>query len=973
MKNRGLYILILISVLFFLSGFANALENGKKMGVRDFVDFLTKNKEVLKYESFGSFEHDSQVEVRIYCNEEARKKIEGKISDFEYKSSNYKNHTGTSGVLYVFFDKGNSRAGKIALTESEKPVKCPRKISVKVKNVKKENINEYKFFEGNLSDGGKTSIVSPIDGKVISVFFKSGDSVKTGDVLLKLDTSKTDKKLDEAVISLKDWQKKLKKRRGWKVRSPRAEKQAEKKVKELEQLVTDLTKKRDNSALSSNVSGQLISIVAPESIINSGDEIAIVRDNSEMKLEISSDEMVLFEGIESLELNIEGKGKYTGNVKREGNRIFVILNNDEFKFSSSDKASFRVLSKVYKDVPVVDRVLIQKDMTGEFIYTVLKKRAKKVYIKTGVFENGKAMVQSGLEAGLPIIVTKDSCLKDRKKVKVVNDFIPVKKIEKKEMKVKKKKKTEPKLKKSVEKKAEPKVYQKQSKSTEIRYIEKKKVSEWSEFDNCPSVVRVMIRKLKAGSLYGFEEYRSSTISRAINIIKSETFGRILKVYSTEGDFVQKGDPILEFDIDDLELRKSDYQKQLEQWKKLLSNVLGWSERNEKLENELKDKIKNISLKLASIHRSIAETKVYALAAGNLSFIVKEGSEIKGGAVLAKITEKNRFRIPVKLKNEIPDVANVEVEVTFDGTDKKYSGKIVEYEGETEVIVEDFSSQLSDKLSANVKIFRNYINSLILSKNELLRDAAGYFAYVVNGKRAEKRYIKILSFGKTGVAVKSGLKEGEQLIISNLECLDDNKKIKIYGLDKTTGKKIEIGGKSPTELKREKVEKKKFTVGLGGAYIMVSDQIFKDVYGSGGFSGMFTLSFKPTKNIELFFNTFYFPKSGSTLSVTKVDLTMYEFNLGLRYLFGRSEKILPFVGLALNNLAVKEKSDEINLNTAYKTSTGATVLAGIYYEITPGWDFLIDVRYDINKMKAGEGLEDIKFSGVRALIGIIFRF
>jgi len=975
MKNRGMYIFILISIIFFLSGFGIAQETGKKMGVREFVDFLKKNKEILNYESFGSFEHKDQVEVRIYCNDESRKKIEENISSYEYISVNYKDDLGSTGVLYVLFGKNSVLKSKGVDKLSKNKIKCPRKISVKTGTVKTGNVKEYKKFEGFLKDGGKAAVVSPVAGTVSSVMFKSGDKIEKGDVILRFDTSDIDRLLNDARTSLRDWKTKLKKRRGWKVRSPRAEKQAERKVSEFDVRISNLMEKKRNSALSSNVAGQILSIITNGSKINAGDEIAVVLDNSVMKMELSSEDITIFEGLENAKIEIEDKGEFEGELKREGSNIFVLINNEGFKLTASDKASFTVLSKVYKDVPVLDNSLLLKDDGGKYVYSIEKKRAKKIYIKTGVTDGNKVVIVSGVVAGDIIVLTKNVCLKDGKKIKVIEGIIPVKKSKKKVKKHKVKKSKAKKQEKPIEKKVAKKVYKQKpvQKISKIKFVGKKKTNEWGEFDNCPSVVKVMTRKLVTGSIYAGEEYKSHVESGVADIERSGISGKIANVYQSAGSMIQKGELLLEFDVNDLEQKKIEKQRQLDQWKKVLSDVEVWSDRNLQLENEVKDKIRIISKQLALIHGTINDSKLYAKASGALTFIVKSGDDVKSGDVLAKLVEKSRVRIPVEFKGKLEKISNIKVEVTFEGIKDKYSGKLVESNGRREVIVEDSYNQITIGMKAVVRIFGDFENRIILSNNELLRDSKGYFAFVAKDKKAEKRYLKILSFGEKGVAVASGLKENEDLIVNNLLCLDNNKRIKIYTYDSQTGRKVFIGKKSPADIKREKIAKKKFAVGAGGAYLMVSDEIFKNVYGSGNFSAMFTLSYRVSKKLEILFDTLYLTKTGSTLSVSKVDLSMFEFNLGLRYLFGRSEKMLPFVGIALNSLAVKEKSDEINLNTKYKTSTGGTVLAGVYYEITPGLDFLIDVRYDLNKMKVGAELEDIDFSGVRALIGIIFRF
>ena len=99
-----------------------------------------------------------------------------------------------------------------------------------------------------------------MDGTVKNVLFNTGDRINQGDRILNLDSTETDKKISDTEKSLQDWTKRLKRRRGWKVRSPKAEKQAERKIEEFTKLIAELKKQKENSALSSEMSGQLISV-----------------------------------------------------------------------------------------------------------------------------------------------------------------------------------------------------------------------------------------------------------------------------------------------------------------------------------------------------------------------------------------------------------------------------------------------------------------------------------------------------------------------------------------------------------------------------------------------------------------------------------------------------------------------------------------------------------------------------------------
>lgn len=966
MKKLNVFIVIFIFIFVMISGVIPAQEKIEKKGLQDFIDFLVKNKESLNYESFGSFEHEKWVEVRVYCGKETKKKLEENISDFNYKEYNYKNGDSNSGTFFIIFGKATKTSEKSS-TAKVKKIKCPRKVYVDTKKVKKESLNEFKYFEKGLKDGGQVSSVSPKTFKVTKVFVKKGEKVEKGQILLSFDTSDIDKSISESESSLKDWRITLRKRRGWKVKSPRAEQQAERKISELEEIITGLKEDKEKAVLSSENEGQLLFISESGETVSEGDIVAKVLNNSVLKVEVRDDEKELFENINKVDISFERTDRrYEGKVINEEGNVIILIDNEDFFLNSEDKAKFRVLYKVHEDVIVLEKKNLLKNDLGTYVYIVQKKRAKRVYLKTGISEMGKTIILSGLNVDEELITTKDNCLKDRKKL---NFDVTVPKKIKTEKKVLKKK-----VKKvATEKKVEKKETVKQEGKDEIKVAEVKKKSKWGEFDYCPSVVKVKTKKIKSENFFGYETIDSFIGSGAIENVLSQIGGVVADVFVSAGDKIERGQLFLEFDSNDLETKKVEAQRSLEEWKKVLSNVETWTDRSEKLENELKEKIRKVSLLIPRLNSSILNSKVYSSSDGIVGSIAGKGDKVQEGDILLSVTDNSRIKIPVKVDDPSLYNEDMKVELGVEGLNKKLTGKISKVNGKIEVILSNVRGILEKGKKVKVNILRSFRDTIVLSKNEFLKDSDGYFAYIVNNDKAKKVYLKPGPEKGNLVLIDSGLEAGDELIISGFDCLENNKKIKVLVYDSNKDKFVARSKPGVVDLKRDKVLKKKFIAGIGGAYNSVSDQIFKDVYGAGGMGGMFDIGFVIKNKVELFTNIMYMPKAGSTLSVSKVDLTMYSFYVGAKYLFARGDKALPFIGIAMNRLAVKEDSDEIDLHTAYKDSMGFTVLGGIYYEITPGLDFMVDLRYDINKMEVGGGLEDIDFSGLKAFLGIIFRF
>lgn len=957
---------LLVTTIFIFTIFSGSLmagQNTADMGQEEFVNFLVKNKVILGYESFGTFEHEDWVEVRVYCSDESRKKIEENIGVFSYKSFNYKTIDSGTGTLFVVFAK-NVKSEKIINTikEPEKKKKCPRKVFVDFETIKNRSFDDHKYFEKGLTDGGVSPIVSGMSGEVAKVFFNPGDKIEEGDVLLNFDVSKLNGQIKEIEVSLGEWRTNLRKRKQWKVRSARAEFQAENKVKGFEAELQKLNSLKETSVLKAGKTGQIMSVVSSGTILTENDEIAKVLDNTVMKMVVDGDDAVLLSGLNSLSVKFDGVSEIrTGKIDREDGKVIISFANDDLKLSSKNVGKFKVLIKAYDSVVVLDKSKLKKDGSGNYVYLIQKKRAKKMYVQTGPVENGDVLILSGLNEGDELITTDDECLYDGKKLKFIPPA-PEKKAAKKTIK-------------KVEKREKPArvIVKKEEKvilANEVRYMEKR---EGSAFDNCPTTLKVKTRIIKSGSFFGYETYDSIISSGVTETINLEIDSFILEVNASEGSEVSRGQLLITLDVEDMSKKLENARSSLEEWKKLLSDIEGWTDRSENLENELKEKIREISLKIPKLGSMISNANIYSPVDGVLTFIVNSGDMVKEGEVLAKIEDKARVRISVAIDDISKYNEDMKVEAAFKGVPGSFPGKLKISDGRMIVLVDNFSKTLLSGMKAKINIMRKYDDVIVGNKSEILRDSDGYYGFIVDGKRAKRVILTAGADKDSKIMILSGLRADDELIISGFDCLEDGKKIKVMDLDALSGKYIIRRTKEEIEARTRGLYKKKMAVGLGIGFYMVSDEVFTNVYGSGVISGVFDLSVNVFNRVELFTNAWYIPKAGSSEAITNVDLSMFSFYVGARYLIGWQEKFLPYIGVAMNSLAVKESSAELELDTSYRTSIGFSGIGGFYYKLKENMNLKFDIRYDYNKMEIEEFESELDFSGIKIAFGILLRF
>lgn len=308
--------------------------------------------------------------------------------------------------------------------QADAKMKCPRKVKVEAAEIKGENFSEYAHFKNEIKPL-TAELKAAVDGKVKEVFFKAGDPVKSGDILLTLDATVLDKAISEAKTAAADWEKTLKTRKNWKERSERAEKQAEEKLGEAKAKLAALLEKAELYAIKSGIDGQvtMLDTVAGMDVV-AGTVLAVVVNEGIMKFAIAGDEVSHLSDREKVFVRFEALATgMNGEVAMLGaNQAEIILDNADRKLSAGSTAELKILKKEYSDVVVLKQEQILQDGAGAHVYLAEKNRAKRAALTLGAVEDGRVLVLGGLEKGQILIVKGVECLQDGKKIKIVNQL-----------------------------------------------------------------------------------------------------------------------------------------------------------------------------------------------------------------------------------------------------------------------------------------------------------------------------------------------------------------------------------------------------------------------------------------------------------------------------------------------------------------------------------------------------------------------
>jgi hypothetical protein len=255
-----------------------------------------------------------------------------------------------------------------------------------------------------------------------------------------------------------------------------------------------------------------------------------------------------------------------------------------------------------------------------------------------------------------------------------------------------------------------------------------------------------------------------------------------------------------------------------------------------------------------------------------------------------------------------------------------------------------------------------------------------------------------------MVVKEGLAFGDELIVSGLECVEDNKKIQVvvWDAEKNKFRKRKKGERPKTTAEEPKVKPEvkkvktkpvkqeeekpvkletvppvrtgifsRLGISFGYNMFMMGDALMKDVYGSSINGGFVEISYLIADKVELFISASLASKKGSFTEFEEpVALTMFPIYLGGKYRFELGKKFTPFIGSALAVYAAKEKPElEYFTDTPYYTDYGFSFFGGTYFMLTGRLDLSLSVKYDYIKITVLELNEKLDFSGLRASVGL----
>ena len=278
-------------------------------------------------------------------------------------------------------------------------------------------------------------------------------------------------------------------------------------------------------------------------------------------------------------------------------------------------------------------------------------------------------------------------------------------------------------------------------------------------------------------------------------LSSDEGGKIKTFVKDKGYFVKKGEVVLIIDNEVLkanldaayaqyEKAESTYVRQEKVYKEKVTSELTYL--NSKFERDAAKA--NYELIKARYER----TFIKAPFSGTVDMKYAEiGETVLPGAPIVSMVSLNKIKIEAGVpENYVNDVKpETKVNVVFkDLNDAKYTSKI-SYVGQTistdnrtfpvEVILENSNKMIKPELSAKLYIERKDYDSVFVVPAETVTETdLGPALFVEKDGKARMRIVDIISRSENEIAIKSGVKEGENLITVGFQNLINDEKVTV---------------------------------------------------------------------------------------------------------------------------------------------------------------------------------------------------
>lgn len=691
----------------------------------------------------------------------------------------------------------------------QKKAKCPRRVAVLLETVKPATFSEYRYLSGQ-GQFDVIAVVSPIAGIVSEIKVDEGTLVDAGQELAVLNADQ-----DEKIKILKQETEKKKKiltaRQNWKVKSERAIQTAEQDYQAALTLLEESRILANRIILAPLAGIARVKTVAGAEIAQETLMFEIV-DPLHLRVDaaLDADAAGFFNSGEKLMSAAEG---FSGELEAEivavsKSQVGFRVNNSAGQLREGMTINCKKLKAEHIDVIMVPASAIQHDGLGDFVYTADKKKAKKLYVTLGASEAGKTMIDKGLISGSQLIVSGFECLADKKKIRVVNveEMAKEKAVAQNELKAQQAALTEEaKIKREEEKKAKAEREAKQAEAAAAASLKAKKKQEKqaktaakkkepgiASKTECPKKVSVLTEITKQETFLEYGYYTAPAFPETV-AVASPASGWVFALKVDEGTQADKGGELLTLIVGD-----NDEIAKLRQEAARKAKVL--ADRQEaKVKNAkaIQAAERELQKTLSLLEQEVAPYAQLVLAqvSGSIQNIkFAAGADVSTGDILMEILTENQLLVTVPLAASDAGLFVLDEKITgkVEGLEKEFNAQVIALSDDQAILrVDNAGRQIKTGNRFTVrKMKAEHAAAVTAPATALAKDSLGDFVYVVEKKKAKKTYVAVGASEAGRTMIEKGLAAGVPLIVSDLECLADKKKVRIINEEQMAKEKAE---------------------------------------------------------------------------------------------------------------------------------------------------------------------------------------
>ncbi|OQY38312.1 MAG: hypothetical protein B6226_03865 [Candidatus Cloacimonetes bacterium 4572_65] len=302
-------------------------------------------------------------------------------------------------------------------------------------------------------------------------------------------------------------------------------------------------------------------------------------------------------------------------------------------------------------------------------------------------------------------------------------------------------------------------------------------------------IPVKAEVIQKGVFNKYQIYYSEIDANRTTTVFAKFEDRVENIYASEGDYVKKGDTILEFPADNkhngIKETKANYELASATFNRMqeLFNVGGLSQQDlDGYENQL-------ILAKASLESITEMREVIAPYSGYITeMIVSEEENLFIESPLFVIADLNKLTSTLWVNENDISVVRKGMNATAIWNDKEITGKVTQVAMtmdrtrrafKVDVLFSDKKREIKTGVTAEIKLLLFQKDDSISIPRVMVRDIEGNpYVWLSNSEKAVKREIVIGQMGSTKIDVLSGLNEGDLIITEGYHLLSENDKLNI---------------------------------------------------------------------------------------------------------------------------------------------------------------------------------------------------